>query len=133
MAGKNDIVKNQIMPNSQDITPEIIMEDYRWLLSLQIKLNTKKEEMDYFPEIMVDYFKNDKLDLDMLQGYVSIVMNILTIKDGEESSIVYPMKYCTNDMFKNIRIDPIPRDVEKNRLCPDIADDDINYRLVGTD
>ena len=108
------------------------MLDHRWLLSLQIKLNTKKEEIDYMPEIMVDFFKNDKLNLKMLEQYVSIVMNVLTIKDGEESSIIYPMKYCSNDMFKNISIDPPPRDVEKNRLCPNIETDDLNYRLVGT-
>jgi hypothetical protein len=68
----------------------------------------------------------------MLSEYISIVMNINTVKDGKESSIIYPMKYCTNEMFTNISINPPPRDVEKNRLCPDIADDDVNYRLIGT-
>ena len=103
------------------------MHDYQWLSSLQINLNRLKEEITYMPEIMVDYFKNDKLDLDMLSSYLSIFWVINKKVNGKEYFIKYPMKYCTKEMFLEHNIDPVPRDVDKKRLCPDISHSDLNY------
>ena len=34
------------------------------------------------------------------------------------------MIYCTKEMFKAHKIDPAPKDIEKNRLCPNISHKD---------
>ena len=48
-------------------------------------------------------------------------------EQGEMKSIKYDMEYCTADMFHEHKIDPAPHDVERNRLCPKILHEDINY------
>jgi hypothetical protein len=108
------------------------MHDYRWMPSLKIHLNAMRDEIDFMPEIMVDFLKTDRLDLEMLKDYISIVININRKENGHVKSINYPMKYCTEKMFTDHNIIPPPKDIENKRLCPDIEHEDKNYKVLGS-
>ena len=58
------------------------MTDFRWMPSLEVKLNIRRDEIDFWPDVMVDFFKNMQIDLDMLENYISIVLNIHKTVDG---------------------------------------------------
>ena len=131
MEGKNDIIKNQIMQLDQESQKSLLMHDFRWMPSLEVKLNIRRDEIDFWPDIMVDFFKNMQLDLDMLENYISIVLNIHKKVDGEETSYKFPMKYCTGEMYSHFNIDP-PKNIDKVRLCPAIPkEDEMNYKVYG--
>ena len=83
------------MQNDFQQVSELKMHDYRWMPSLKIHLNAMRDEIDFMPEIMVDFLKTDRLDLEMLKDYISIVININRKENGHDKSINYPMKYCT--------------------------------------
>ena len=108
------------------------MKDFRWMPSLEVKLNIRRDEIDFWPDLMVDFFKNMQIDLDMLENYISIVLNIHKKVDGEETSYKFPMKYCTSEMYSNFNIEP-PKIIEKNKLCPAIPkEDQKNYKVYGS-
>ena len=73
--------------------------------SLEIKLNTHEEHITYKPEILVDYLKNKRLNLDMLEDYISIVANIQKIENGKEYHYNYKMKYCKDEMFTRFGVE----------------------------
>jgi len=99
--------------------------------TLQMKINKSKHEIDYYGEIMTDYYKNQTLNLDMLEDYISIVMNVQKKVDGIDYHINYKMKYCTPENFTRFGVDP-PVNLEKEFLCPDILENDENYKVAGS-
>ena len=68
----------------------------------------------------------------MLKDYISIVISINRKENGLDKSINYPMKYCTEKMFTDHNIIPAPRNLENDRLCPDIPHGDENYKVFGS-
>jgi hypothetical protein len=80
---------------------------------------------------MVDYFKNKTLNLDMLEDYISIVMDIHNRVDGVDKHIKYKMIYCTPEMFSRFEVEA-PTGIEKNRLCPDIPEGLDDYKVAGS-
>ena len=66
-----------------------------WLPSLKINLNIKKSEMANIPEIMQEYFVTKKLNLKLLENYISIIVNIHRKEGPKESYHKYKMEYCT--------------------------------------
>ena len=72
--------------------PEIELDSYKWMPSLSIILNTRREEIISEPAIMTDYFNNgNKIDLNDLENYISIVMDIHKRIDGKDYHNVYKM------------------------------------------
>ena len=67
------------------------MDEYDWMPSLELQLNTKKHDIDLTSEIMSDYFINNTLNLSMLENYVSIVMDIHNRTNGDDYHVKYKM------------------------------------------
>ena len=55
LSGKKDIIKKRILQNDFSQVSELKLHNYRWMPSLKIHLNAMREEIDFMPQIMVDY------------------------------------------------------------------------------
>ena len=122
ISGANDKVINNLVQNDVNAKKELIMHDFQWMPSLDIKLNKKREEMEEVPEIIKDYFNTKKLDLKMLEDYISIVVNIHERRGTENLHLKYRTRYCSKEEFTRHGIYPRD-DFFSERLCPDIPED----------
>tara|TARA_B110000285_G_C15118057_1_gene615358 strand:- start:1865 stop:2200 length:336 start_codon:yes stop_codon:yes gene_type:complete len=107
------------------------MDEYEWMPSLELQLNTKKRDIDLTSDIMSDYFINKTLNLSMLENYVSIVMDIHNRINGDDYHVKYKMKYCTEEMFTSFGIEA-PKGIAKNRLCPEFPEGLEDYKVAGS-
>jgi len=83
------------------------------------------------PAIMTDYFNNGRIDLDQLEDYIQIVMDIHKKVDGQEYHNVYKMQYCTKEMFTRFGITP-DENINRTRMCPNITESEI-WKVAGSE
>jgi hypothetical protein len=83
------------MENNFNTLSEIDMNDYKWMPSLGMIFNRRRRFMNDEPganlPIMIDYLKNGFIDLDQLEEYISIVMDVHKKVDGKDFHDVYKM------------------------------------------
>ena len=118
------------MENDFSKTSEIEMKDHKWMPSLSIILNTRQKDLKEINPIMTDYFEHGRLNLTMLEEYISIVMDIHKMIDGQDYHDVYPMQYCTQEMFTAFGITP-DENINRTRLCPNITQSE-KFKVAGS-
>ena len=92
-------------------------------------MNHKKDEMSYIPDIMTDYFKNKKMNLEMLKDYITIVVNIHYIENKKHHHHKYKMEYCTKELFAEYGMEIPDEEFEDDRLCANIPKDEKLYKV----
>mgnify|MGYP000849781252 CR=1 FL=1 len=99
--------------------------------SLEIIQNFDNAGLKMLPLVLEHIFTDKLIDMDELNNYVSVIINMEQIENGTRTYHKHPMKICDPDEFNKIGITEGFSNV-KYRICPNITNEEDYYKVKNS-